>query len=72
MYSANEHKRSIRYRWIAIFCSIIFHLGVLYLLHTVFSGNSEEAEAEPTAMVQEIVDSEQPVQLTGYHIDDFA
>lgn len=72
MYTAKEQRRSIKYKWIAICCSIIFHIGVFYLLHVVFLRNSEKVEAEPTVLVREKHDSEQTVQLAGYHIDDLA
>ncbi len=73
MYSANERRRSNRYKWIAICCSIIFHIGVFYLLNMVFSEKAEKVEPESTALVvRETVDSKQPVQLAGYHINDFA
>jgi len=72
MYSANERRRCKRYQWIAICCSIIFHIGVFYLLNMVFSRKAEKSEPESTALVREIVDSKQPVQLAGYHINDFA
>jgi len=75
MYSRAERVRSLRYKWIAILCTFVFHFAFFFLLHKALSeGKTESSEPEdPMAILLiEVPASEQTMQLTRDHVNNFA